>query len=310
MLSKYIIAVDGGGTKTVFCAYNLKDASKTYFYSGSTNYKSVGEDTARENLITGFRNIFDQMSLRKEEIKAIILGLSGYDSEEDYQIYYNMLSMLDIDKSLVYICNDSELAFHAGGEVPGMAIICGTGSIAIGIDTAGRTKRAGGWGSLISDLGSGYWIGSEVIKQLLLYCDGCGPYEAVFEKIRKEYHAESYSALPMIITRLNSGEIAAAAKVIIEYAESGDVYSAGITDKAIEYLCILADSIYKKLNFCGEESIDIVIAGSLFKSKFFADKLEKSLRLDYSMKNIRLLPAVMKPVDGGIKLGLGRIMKN
>jgi len=310
MLSKYIIAVDGGGTKTVFCAYNLKDSSKTYFYSGSTNYKSVGEDTARENLITGFRNIFDQMSLGKEEIKAIILGLSGYDSEEDYQIYYNMLSTLDIDKSLVYICNDSELAFYAGGEAPGIAIICGTGSIAIGIDAAGRTKRAGGWGSLISDLGSGYWIGAEVIKQLLLYCDGCGPYEAVFEKIRKEYNAESYSALPMIITRLNSGEIASAAKVIIECAESGDVYSADITDKAIEYLCILADSIYKKLNFCGKKSIDIVIAGSLFKSKFFADKLEKSLRQDYGMKNIRILPAVMKPVDGGIKLGLGRIMKN
>lgn len=309
MLNKFLISVDGGGTKTVFCAYNLKDAEKTYFYTGSTNYKSINVDVAQENLVTGFKNIYEQMNLKKEEIGGIVLGLSGCDSEEDYRVYYNMLNTLDIDNKLVYICNDSELAFYSEGKAPGIAIICGTGSIAIGIDKMGKKHRAGGWGSPISDLGSGYWIGSRVIKQLLLYCDDCGPYEDIFEVIRKQYNVEDYSALPMIITRLNSYEIAAVAKTVVEYAEKGDAYSINVIDKAIEYLCILANSIYRKLNFNKEESIDIVVAGSLFKSQFFKDKLEASLKADYGMQNIKLLPTVMKPVDGGIKLGLEKFIK-
>ncbi|MHB1394570.1 MAG: N-acetylglucosamine kinase [Clostridia bacterium] len=308
ILNNYLIAVDGGGTKTVFCAYNLKNATKTYFYSGSTNYKSIGEVTARENLTTGFKSVYDQLNIKKGEVKGIVLGLSGFDSGMDYQIYDNMLNTLDIDKNLVYMCNDSELAFYAGGKAPGIAIISGTGSIAIGIDAAGEKRRAGGWGSPLSDLGSGYWIGSQVIKQLLLYCDDCGPYEDIFETIKNAYHSESYSTLPMTITRLNSHEIAAVAKTVVEYAEKGDAYSIGIIDEAIEYLCILVNSVYRKLNFIKEDSINIVVAGSLFKSHFFIDKLEVGLKTGFDMKNIKLLPVVIEPVDGGIMVALEKFM--
>lgn len=309
MPDNYLIAVDGGGTKTVFCAQNIQDFSKTYYYSGSTNYKSIGEATARENLINGLTNIFDELCLQKEQVRGIVLGLSGCDSEKDYRIYDRMLDTLDFDKRLLYICNDSELAFHAAGNAPGIVIICGTGSIALGIDASGNKSRSGGWGSRISDLGSGYWIGAQVIQQLLLYCDGCSEYKDIFDRIKDEYHIEAYDALPLVMMRLNDYEIAAFAKTVVEYAEKGDAYSMDIIDGAVEHLSALANSVYKKLNFCNEESIDIVAAGSLFKSHFFKNKLEERLKTNDCMRNVRFFPVVTKPVDGGINIALKKYIK-
>lgn len=302
VLDSYLISVDGGGTKTVFCVYNMLNSSKEYFYTGSTNYKSIGEEAAKENLYKGFFNIYDKLNLKQGQVIGIALGLSGYDSDTDYQIYNGMLNALDINKSLVYICNDSELAFYAGGKAPGIAVICGTGSIVFGINSLGNKRRAGGWGSRISDLGSGYWIASQIIQQLLLYCDKCGPYEDVFEKIKDNYNAESYEALPLIITRLNDCEIAAAAKIVVEYAEKGDAFSAGVIDKAIEYLSMQVNSVYKMLDLKGEASVKTVFAGSIFKSRFFKKKMEERLKTDYNMENVKFSPVVTKPVDGGINI--------
>ena len=40
-----------------------------------------------------------------------------------------------------------------------MVVIAGTGSIAVGVDADGRTARAGGWGHILGDEGSGYDLG-------------------------------------------------------------------------------------------------------------------------------------------------------
>ena len=59
----------------------------------------------------------------------------------------------------------------AGGLSDGIACIAGTGSIAVGV-VAGREERAGGWGYLLGDEGSGYWVASMAVRELAERHDG------------------------------------------------------------------------------------------------------------------------------------------
>ena len=58
------------------------------------------------------------------------------------------------------VLSDAQLA-HLGalGGGPGLLILAGTGSIVIGRDPGGRWGRAGGFGPLLGDEGSGFWLG-------------------------------------------------------------------------------------------------------------------------------------------------------
>ena len=65
--------------------------------------------------------------------------------------------------------SDVELAHAAAfGGGPGVLIAAGTGSIAFARDTRGRRRRAGGWGQLLGDEGSGFWIGRAALRDAVL----------------------------------------------------------------------------------------------------------------------------------------------
>ena len=66
----------------------------------------------------------------------------------------------------VLVVDDASLILPAAGLTDGLAVIGGTGSIAIG-SWQGRTEWAGGWGHLLGDEGSGYWLVRRAVRTLL-----------------------------------------------------------------------------------------------------------------------------------------------
>jgi len=61
--------------------------------------------------------------------------------------------------------NDAVIALTAGApERFGIVVLAGTGSIAYGASRDGRTARSGGFGSLLADEGSGYWLGHQALR--------------------------------------------------------------------------------------------------------------------------------------------------
>jgi N-acetylglucosamine kinase-like BadF-type ATPase len=66
----------------------------------------------------------------------------------------------------VIVVNDAMLVLPAAGLYEGVAVICGTGSIAVGA-WQGRETRSGGFGYLLGDEGSGYWITRAAVRALL-----------------------------------------------------------------------------------------------------------------------------------------------
>ena len=76
----------------------------------------------------------------------------------------------------VLVVNDALVALEAGApDEPGVVVIAGTGSIAYGRNERNQAARAGGWGYMLGDEGSGYWIGRAALRAVLREADRRGP---------------------------------------------------------------------------------------------------------------------------------------
>lgn len=296
---QYIVSVDGGGTHTEFCIYNSHTHLRHYFTYGSTNHKVVGEEQAEINLIGSLHEIMEKLSIEKNDLIMCVLGLSGLDSEEDKAMYHQQISKALLPETPFYLCNDAELAFYAISQKPGIVVVAGTGSIAYGFSES-ATVRSGGWGGLVSDLGSGTWIGMQVLRDILLYCDGQGPYHTVYQDILKESGAESFEALPFLVTAYPTNRIASYARIICDHGDSGDPYSTGIVREAAVHVAMLVESVYRKASFKGNAPIDCVRSGGLFKCNTFKEAFKNRVAL--TSLNLTLKAYSGHPVDGGVQL--------
>ena len=67
----------------------------------------------------------------------------------------------------VLVVHDTRLILAAASLDVGIALIAGTGSVAYARNEAGDERRAGGWGWMLGDEGSGTWIVREALRELM-----------------------------------------------------------------------------------------------------------------------------------------------
>ena len=170
----YLLAVDGGGTKTEFALMEPDGKIVRRVSLGPSNYQNIGADAARNVLRDGLSQVAEEA---RGELLGACLGLAGLDTAQDERIYSAMVGDLFGDAAAkVRIENDCFIALHCGTlGAAGIAIIAGTGSMAIGMNEAGERARSGGWGYRFGDEGSGYYIGYQALVRAVRARDGRAP---------------------------------------------------------------------------------------------------------------------------------------
>jgi len=288
---------------------NLESKETRCFVFGSTNYKVTGIQKAVFNIVDSFHSICSEMNIGVEEIIGLVLGLSGCDAPEDYKTYRSIIETMNIPQQKVYICNDSELAFYSIANPPGICVVSGTGSIAVGFTKNGETIRCGGWGSPLSDEGSGYWIGAQVLKSLSRYCDKHGEFQPVYEKLRVFFQAESFEEMPFQIANLNNAEVASSAVIVMTEAEAGDLFCKGITLRAAAHVAEIATAVYRKLNFAKEESVTVVTTGGIFGNNAFSYAFQNNMKAGVSKNNLKFSTLNESPAESGIRLAKDKFLQ-
>lgn len=301
-MRNFLLSVDGGGTKTEFCISSRDGTLKDSVVVGCSNYKSVGID----NVYASFREglgLLENRGIYIHDIAYSVWGISGCDSDHDYQLIRDILNSLGVPEERSHLCNDGVLAFYAQAYEPGIVVIAGTGSIVLGIDKEGKRERAGGWGYNISDVGSGYWIGVEALKASLLYCDGCRPWVSFFEQVKKHFSCDSFRELPYIITEVTDFyEIAKLAELVVTEAEAGDEICLGILKQGADMLAELAGSVYRRLGLedCGR--VSIVCSGGVMKNHTYQQLLKEGIGRLIPLEQLSFSTQKHAPSYGGIKL--------
>ncbi|HEX2248033.1 MAG TPA: BadF/BadG/BcrA/BcrD ATPase family protein, partial [Arthrobacter sp.] len=157
-MAHILIGLDIGGTKTH--AIRLEDGTVTAeAIAGSANVQNVSRETAS----TALAEVFAALGT---DADRVIAGAGGIDTANDADALAALIATFAPHADIRAV-HDSRLVLAAGRARRGIAVIAGTGSAVWGADGTGREARAGGWGHLLGDEGSGYWLGRELVRHAL-----------------------------------------------------------------------------------------------------------------------------------------------
>jgi len=160
---KYVIGIEGGGTKSRAAALSTDRRVLGRAQGGGMNLQNTPEERLKETL----PHLVERFRTRLGRPSGLCAGLAGCDRIQDKQKLKGLLKDL-FPGTPVIAESDARVALYGAlEEEPGILVISGTGSVAIGQDGQGKVARAGGWGYLLGDEGSGYSIGREALRSCL-----------------------------------------------------------------------------------------------------------------------------------------------
>ncbi len=295
-MSKFLVSLDGGATKTNVCLYNIEDESVAMFEFGGSNYKEIGLDGLEAMFLNAVEEIYDALDITSDDIKGAVMGFSGLDSEKDKQKISDIVIKSGISREKIFLCNDGELIMYSSASVPGICVVSGTGSVAYGYDEGLDIVRAGGHDRWFSDLGSGYWVATQVLREYVKYLDDIVPYMGIFEEI-EGFYAKKPEEMIEFINSAPKEEIASLAKLVLDNGADGDPLCEAIMKGAAYNLANLVQSVYTRLDTSDALKLDLVMVGSLFKNEKFYELFSEQCVNQTTYKNINFVKFVTEPSE-------------
>lgn len=259
----HVIGIDAGGTKTVCLVADERGAIVAESRGAGANLHAAGEAGVERAL---HDVLADALAGRHIEPSAICLGMAGIDRDDEARVIHRIMRRLG-QRSRVVVVNDALIALVAGAkDAPGIVIIAGTGSIVYGRDQRGYAARAGGWGHMIGDEGSGYWIGREALSAVMRAEDGRGPETELSASMLEHFDVTDVSRLPRIVYDRESPRVAVAAlgPIVQCAADHGDAVAMRTLERAAEELVLAARSVTTRLEMRGDP-FAFFLAGGVFR---------------------------------------------
>lgn len=259
-IDAWLFGIDGGGTSSRIRVEDLDGAVLFEHKSGSTNLASNPAHAVEASL----RRLFSAAlasGLDPGACRAGFIGSAGVDRIEDRagmealvaSAFKAEASSIARDWSgglpAISVGNDAEPALAGAlADVQGFLLIAGTGSIAFGRTREGRTARAGGWGHLLGDEGSAFWIAFQAIRHGIRSLEGREPPSRLLEAALGHFGLpDAPSLIPFAYKSFDKALIAGFAPVVAGLARSGDEAAAAIMEQAARELAGLVFSVRRAL---------------------------------------------------------------
>ncbi len=255
---KYLLGIDGGGTKTEFLLTDISGQEIRRIIPGGSNPVNMGIENSCSVLSDGIKRICEGINYSELSVFAGIAGAKTGDNEKrinDFLSFFGFASYSvgsDIDLAL-------ELAL---GDGNGTAVIMGTGIVAFSRNGE-KLYRTGGRGYMIDRGGSGFHFGSDALNSAFSFLDGREGSETILKLIEnklvkplEEVAGEIYKGGPSFV--------ASFAPVVFEAHSLGDCKAEEIIDRNAKEV---ADLINGALKISENAEKKVVICGGLAKQK-------------------------------------------
>lgn len=267
---KYLIGIDGGGTKSkcVITDSNLKPIFETT--GGPSNFLMLGTEKVAETILGLIIQCVNNLNINYDDIAAIVLGTTGGGRKSDAEDLEKAVTHLAAHKRILLnkfqVESDARIALEgAFSGKPGSILIAGTGSIMFGKDSKGIIHRVGGFGRFIGDEGSGFRLGKKGLNSVAKEFDGRGNKTFISVLLKEKFKIESPENLITEIYR-NNFDIASVAPLVIEAGEKGDKIAQHIIETEADELVLHIESMRKKLK---EKKMYVALIGSLITTENF-----------------------------------------
>jgi N-acetylglucosamine kinase-like BadF-type ATPase len=297
---KYLIGIDGGGTKTDCAIADLSGKIINEISGKPSNFLVIGVEEAVENLFALIEENLFALEGDFADVKQIVIGVAGAGREEDAKLleksFKDYADQERIHFKGVKVLSDAHIALE--GAFPnsaGCILIAGTGSILFGKDEKGTIHRVGGFGRLIGDEGSGHSIGRKALNAVSKASDGRGEETLISELLDAKMKSGSSAS---IINKVYNEklDVASVAKIVIEAAEEGDPIAEDILDEEADELVLHIRSLINKLQ---TNNLNVAFSGSLIDNKnFYSDLLKNKIKS--TLPNVKVVKPANPPVSGAI----------
>ena len=260
----YVLAVDGGGTKThaLLCDLTGRDAFLETFDGTNHEYLAGGFDEVRRRLDLLFRKMAKSGEVA---ITHSVWGMAGLDTMVQHRILSDILK--DIGVRDFTLANDSYLGIKAGTKRGyGICLINGTGSNTVGMNHLGECFQLGGQLLLTGDFGGGRIIGTAAVGMVYrnLFSHH---FDTPLNNIMLDFYGitSKYDLMEHVMEGEHSGSvpISRLAKLVFDAANIGDPQAAGLLRRMAHSYALSIKSLLEELAYPDEE-IEIVLVGSLF----------------------------------------------
>lgn len=302
----YLIGIDGGGTKTVGLLTTIDGEKIANIMDGPSNYHVVGVEITHQVLKNIIESLTSQIEATNNNI-VICIGMAGLGRDDDKKVINEICDKMEITTQRI-LTHDAHIALVGGiGKPEGIIVISGTGSIVYGIDSHGNEFRAGGWGYIIGDEGSGYDIAIKGLQAIAKATDNRQPSTILTELFLTELNLNDPKQLIRWVHTADRDEIAQLSKTVFEGMKYGDSTAIGIIETATDELVFAIEAVLKQATF--KDRINIVLnGGNLIHQPLFSDNLKN--KIYEKISNISVIFPKYDPVYGAILLAKSYFYRN
>lgn len=286
-----IVGVDSGATRTRVLASRENGSRVGNAAAGPGNPHHIGPGPAAAEIARAIRE-----AAFGETPDIVVAGVAGLeDPELKRELRYALEALRPANE--IHLYSDAAIALDGaflGG--PGVIVISGTGSVAWGRSAKGDEARAGGWGHLIDDAGSGYDIGRRGVNAALRGYDGRGEETTLFRMLLKALDVDTAQEMAGLVWRMDASQVASLARMVVQAAEEGDAAARAILRNAAAELAALAAAVWRKLNL--EQGQPVAPVGGMFNHA----RIRKAFTASVARRcpEAGVVPPQLPPVAGAV----------
>ena len=282
-----LIGIDVGGTKNDLVLCDNSGRVLNRLLAPGSNAADVGAEVSARRIAEQTRLLMKDWP--EATVEAMYAGLSGGGAARIRAAVHGILvSELPFIRKIDNASDALNGLYACVGTHDGMVVIAGTGTSAF-VRRGQALTQVGGWGYLVDDAGSGFWIGKAVLNAAFRAFDGRGPQTLLAVLAERQLNSRLPDAIPAIYQG-GKRMVASFAPLAFEAADAGDEAALAIADAACRELALLISTCASHLS---EPPYRVALSGSLWKAPRLREGVKKALSADYL-----LLSADLPPVYG------------
>lgn len=265
---EYLLGVDGGNSKTHYALFDSCGNLVNFIKAGTASHEQVkdGYEGMKRELEMHIHELLDGSGLKTEDIGFGVFGLAGADTRQQHVEIGRRIEQIGLKRFKVY--NDAFLGLKAGSESGfGICSNNGTGTTCVGIDRNGIRIQVGGLGVISGDDAGGGYISGEVIRLVYESIYRCGR-QTVMKDIL--FRILDITCEDMLVDTLYEKVIPGfihrdiLSRVAFDAANLGDDLALELLRRSAAGSARSVTGVYERLDFSGEEALNIVMAGSIY----------------------------------------------
>ena len=298
------IGIDGGGTQTVALLgeeglEGLRVLGRGE--AGPSNVKTVGPARAFAELNRAVDAAFAAAGLPRGPVAGACLGLAGAGRPADQAAVRQWAEGVSLADT-VQVTGDVTLpvALLPGGW--GVAVVAGTGSCVWARAADGRTTRAGGWGPLLGDEGSGYALALGALRLVARRADRRERATSLTDRLLSRVGATEPSDLVRVVhgRDWDRTRLAGLAADVIRAADEGDIAAGQLIDQQVGELAECVAAAVSGLALDPAEVPLALAGGLLVHAPTYRDRLLGHLQ-SLGIRPSHVI-AVSEPAEGALRL--------